>query len=211
MRTQEAFFKIDSCIRSEEEPSGGLVQFAKQPWFSTFPFSLLLQQQMTAQSPIHHPEGSVWAHTLLVVDESAKRKQYSSNPRVFMWAALLHDIGKPATTRMRRGKITAYSHDRKGAELVRSFLSALTDDSELIERVSWLVRYHMQLLYVVNSLPFQDLNGMMEHTSIRDVALLGYCDRLGRLGADSDAERKTVSVFLQKCGESPALPWLAQT
>lgn len=210
MQAQEAFAQINSCITLEEKPSERLTLLAKQPWFGTFPFSLLLEQKKTAQSPVHHPEGNVWAHTLLVVDESASRKKYSSDPRVFMWAALLHDIGKPSTTKVRRGKITAYDHDRKGAELSRKFLAALTDESDFINRVSWLVRYHMQILYVVQSLPFQDLPGMMEHTCVRDAALLGYCDRLGRLGSDAAAERKMVSAFLQKCGESSVLPWLTR-
>lgn len=203
MELEEAFQKIDACITSEEKPSGELRVLARQPWFGACPFSLLSKQQKTAQSPVHHPEGSVWAHTLLVVDESAQRKQYSRDPRVFMWAALLHDIGKPSVTKVRHGKITAYDHDRAGAGLAREFLAALTGDTELIERVSWLVRYHMQLLYVVKSLPFQDIGGMKRHTSIFDVALLGYCDRLGRLGAVPSAERELVRTFLRKCGEDP--------
>lgn len=52
----------------------------------------------TEQSLLHHPEGDVWNHTLLVVDEAANVKNKSTDAAVFMWAALLHDIGKPDTT-----------------------------------------------------------------------------------------------------------------
>jgi putative nucleotidyltransferase with HDIG domain len=55
---------------------------------------------------------------LLVVDEAAKRKAYSTDQRVFMWAALLHDIGKPASTRLRKGRITAYNHDKNRGQAV---------------------------------------------------------------------------------------------
>lgn len=34
----------------------------------------------TAQSPVHHPEGNVWNHTMLVVDEAAKRRAESKDP-----------------------------------------------------------------------------------------------------------------------------------
>ncbi len=205
----QGFQEIEKCIMSDGTPSGRLRSLAKQPWFEAFPFSMLLEEQKTEQSPVHHPEGDVWEHTLLVVDEAAKRKAYSSNPRVFMWAALLHDIGKPKTTKIRKGRITAYDHDKKGAELAHMFLYKLTDEVDFIEDVIWLVRFHMQILYVTKSLPFADLRGMREHTDLRDIALLGYCDRLGRTGVDAQAERNTVLIFLQRCQEKTDLPWLS--
>jgi hypothetical protein len=86
---------MDRCLLREERPSGELEALARREAFGRFPFSLLLAEKTAEQSPEHHPEGSVWNHTMLVVDEAAGRKQYSSDSRVFMWAALLHDIGKP--------------------------------------------------------------------------------------------------------------------
>lgn len=186
----------------DDAPSAALSAFAAEGKFDEFPFSLLLEQQHTEQSPVHHPEGNVWNHTLLVVDCAAARRDRSADPRAFMWAALLHDIGKPAATKIRRGKITAYDHDKIGAKLTRRFLSALTEDTGLIERVAWLVRYHMQILYVVKNLPFQDLGDMKAHTDFREVALLGLCDRLGRTGVNPDAEEKNIRLFLQKCGHT---------
>lgn len=208
MLIKRGFQEIQECIMYDKKPSTRLRSFAKQPWFEAFPFSMLRKEQSTGQSPVHHPEGNVWEHTLLVVDEAARRKDYSTNSRVFMWAALLHDIGKPETTKVRRGRITAYDHDKRGAELARKFLSALTDEGDFIENVAWLVRFHMHILYVTKSLPFADLPEMKRHTDVRDAALLGYCDRLGRTGADPGTEREAVLTFLQKCREKTDLPWL---
>lgn len=205
----QGFQKIETCILSDAKPSSQLRSFAEQLWFKAFPFSMLLEEQKTEQSPVHHPEGSVWEHTLLVVNEAAKRKEYSTNPRAFLWAALLHDIGKPETTAIRKGRITAYDHDKVGAELVRTFLSKLTDEVDFIETVAWLVRFHMQILYVTRSLPFADIPRMREYTNLRDVALLGYCDRLGRTGADRQAERNAILMFLERCHEKTDLPWLS--
>lgn len=208
MQIEGAFEIIQECILSDPKPSTRLRSLSGQPWFKTFPLSMILEEQRTAQSPVHHPEGNVWEHTLMVVDEAAIRKGYSTDPRAFMWAALLHDIGKPETTKINKGKITAYNHDRKGADLARKFLSALTDEADFIEHVAWLIRYHMQILYAAKSLPFLDIPGMKAHTSIPDIALLSYCDRLGRMGVDRNAERKAVLFFLQNCHIKSDLPWL---
>lgn len=204
----QGFQEIETCILSDATPSQRLRLLADQPWFEAFPFSMLLAEQKTEQSPVHHPEGNVWEHTLLVVDEAAKRKAYSTNPRAFLWAALLHDIGKPETTAIRKGRITAYDHDKKGADLARTFLSKLTNEVDFIENVAWLVRFHMHILYVTRSLPFADIPEMRKHTDLKDIALLGYCDRLGRTGADCQAEQNAILTFLQKCHEKTDLPWL---
>ena len=86
----------------------------------------------------------------------------------------------------------------------------MTDEADFVNKVMWLVHYHMQVLYVIKDLPFQDISGMRERVSIYDVALLGYCDRLGRTGANTDVERNNVSVFLEKCNERINAPWLRQ-
>ncbi|MEC8360093.1 MAG: hypothetical protein VXZ92_09950, partial [SAR324 cluster bacterium] len=51
------------------------------------------------QDPTWHPEGCVWTHTLMVVDEAAKlRVGEEKNDLFLMFGALCHDFGKPATT-----------------------------------------------------------------------------------------------------------------
>lgn len=133
----------------------------------------------TAHSPVHPPEGNVWNHTMLVVDEAAKRRAESKDPAALMWAALLHDVGKPDTTRVRKGKITSYGHETLGAELARRFLQRFSADQDLIGRVCALIRYHMQVLFVGKGMPFADVNGMRENADLEEVALLGLCDRYG--------------------------------
>ena len=133
------------------------------------------------------------------------------NPKKAKRAGLLHDIGKPSTTKIRKGRITSYAHDLEGAELALAFLSDLTDETKLAEKTMWLVRFHMQLLFVTRDMPFQDIPGMRAHTYIPEVALLSYCDRLGRIGADSAAERRNLIAFLEKCQERTDLPWLKET
>lgn len=197
---KELFQKIDTHLLQDVKPSEYLEKLDDSS-LAEFPFSMLERLKSTQQSPQHHPEGNVWNHTMLVVDEAAIRKSQSSSERVFQWAALLHDIGKPETTRVRKGKITAYGHEKLGAQLAEKFLNTFEESQDFINHVCALIRWHMQVLHVVKSLPYADIKSMKEQVSPRDVALLGMCDRLGRLGADKKDVEKSIAEFLEKCRE----------
>jgi len=193
------FEEIDTHLLSDERPSRFFHNLDKPLFESSHPFTMLSGLKNIKQSPIHHPEGSVWNHTLLVLDEAAARKGRATDSRVFMWAALLHDIGKAVTTRVRKGKITSYDHDKEGAGMARAFLREF-EDEPFISKVAALVRWHMQILFVVKNMRFADLDNMWDQTDVKDVALLGLCDRLGRLGVNERAEEETIQLFLKKAG-----------
>ncbi len=194
----DIFAQFDKHLLKDEQPSLYFNEISKTTVFEQYPLMMLDKLKQTMQSPKHHPEGNVWNHTMLVVDEAAKIKSQSSDIKVFMWAALLHDIGKPDTTRERKGKITSYDHDKVGAELARKFLIEFIDDKVFIDKVVELIRWHMQILFVVNNLPFADIKTMKKKTDIKEVALLGLCDRLGRLEVNRTDEEKNILMFLQK-------------
>ncbi len=195
----EIFTEMDMHLLKDDQPSIYFNEISETPFFDQYPFKMLNRIKQTDQSPKHHPEGNVWNHTMMVLDEAAKVKNQSHDTRAFMWAALLHDIGKPDTTRNNKGKITAYDHDKLGAELVRKFLMEVTEDEAFVEKVVELVRWHMQILFVVNDLPFADVKTMKKKTDIKEIALLGFCDRMGRLGADRNKEESNIKKFIQKC------------
>lgn len=194
----EVFKDIENHLLYDDKPSSYLNYISETEPFKDYPFKWLNDMKYTMQSPKHHPEGSVWNHTMLVLDEAAKEKHKSKDKRVFMWAALLHDIGKPGTTKIRKGRITSYDHDKLGAKMAKEFLSEFSQDSEFIEAVSNLVRWHMQILFVVKGLSFGDIESMKKHTDLEEVALLGLCDRMGRTGADRNEETKNINLFLDK-------------
>lgn len=198
--TKEIFFyEINNHLLLDEKPSDYFNTIRDTKIFREHPFSMLYRTWETEQSPTHHPEGNVWNHTMLVVDKSAKLKNKSKDGKVFMWAALLHDIGKPDTTRNKKGKITSYDHEKVGAVLTREFLNEFTTDKGFIERVVGLVRWHMQILHVVKNLPFADIEAMKEETDVKEIALLGFCDRLGRLKVNISKEKENIDLFLKKC------------
>lgn len=195
---QELYDKIIKHLLEDTTPSEFFNSISKETIFRVHPFKMLLKLKRTEQSAKYHPEGNVWNHTMLVLDEAAIVREQSSNPLAFMWAALLHDIGKPDTTRNKKGKITSYDHDSVGAKLSKEFLQIFTDDKELIEKVSSLVRYHMHMLYVLNNLQFGNVRKLIEEVDIKEIALLCRCDRMGRTGVNREMEEENYRKFLSK-------------
>ena len=202
---QALFHNITQHLIQDEKSSRYLNTLLDNKSFREYPFEMLYQLRGTEQSPIHHPEGDAWAHVMLVVNEAAKIRHLSTNAVVFMLAALLHDIGKPSTTRVRRGRITSYDHDKVGEKLAIELLEACIFDNEVkeadmsrqdfIQAVSSLVRYHMHVLFITKDLPYADRKGLLANVDIKDVALLGYADRMGRTKVDRDRVRKDVETF----------------
>ncbi|SHI60570.1 HDIG domain-containing protein [Clostridium cavendishii DSM 21758] len=180
MEILEVVNEIEKHLLEDKKPSIYLNEAKNKGFFKIQGIEVLNELENIPQSPKHHPEGNVWNHTLLVVDEAAKYKDLSSDARVFMWAALIHDIGKEKTTMNKEGRITAYDHDRVGAEMARRMLRKISEDIVFNEKVVNLVRYHMQYLYVSKRLPFSDIKAMSENSNPEDIALLSLCDRFGR-------------------------------
>lgn len=196
---EHLFSEIKKHLLADEKPSVYLESISDMPSFREHPFNVLYNLKTAEQSPVHHGEGNAWVHTMLVVDYAASEKHRSKNEAVFMWAALLHDIGKPPTTKVRKGKITSYDHEKVGAELAGEFLREFFADDGFINDVCALVRWHMQILHVVRGMSFADIKSMKGDADVNEVALLGFCDRMGRKGSDIEKEKHNISVFLERC------------
>lgn len=199
------FEEFEEHLMKDEKPSIYFNEIINDDNIATvYPYTLLSALIDTKQSPEHHPEGNVWIHTLLVLDNAAKVKGLSENPRAFMWGALLHDLGKAPATKIKKGKITSYDHDKIGAVLCRKFLEEFTADDEFISQVTALVRWHMQTLFVMKDLPYGDVKGMSSEISFKEIALLSQCDRLGRGKLNErkiKEEKENIKVFMRKCEE----------
>ena len=193
------FEEIQAHLLTDDAPADYFNRISKKEIFSEYPFFMLNRLKEVPQSPKHHPEGNVWNHTMLVVDEAARKKTESRNPVAFMWAALLHDIGKAETTNNEKGRITAYNHEKVGALQAADFLKDFMENKMLIHQVTALIRWHMQILFVVKSMKFADIKTMMKETDMEEIALLGYCDRMGRLNANRKEENENLRIFMEKC------------
>jgi poly(A) polymerase len=92
----------------------------------------------------HGQHKDVYAHTLQVLDQAIDLEDDGPD-LVLRWAAVLHDIGKPATRRfVGGGRVTFHHHEVEGARLARKRLKALRYPSALIEDVAQLVFLHLR-------------------------------------------------------------------
>lgn len=153
----------------------------------------------------HHPEGSVWNHTMMVLDVAATLRSQSKHPLIFMLAALCHDLGKPLVTKELPHKIISYNHEKRGVEPTISFLSRLTDDTEIIQNVSTLVKEHMQpfLFYrskdKISEKAFRKLAKRLQQAGgIHELLLLSEADRRGRAIDEDKKDFDTIRNFFTK-------------
>ena len=90
------------------------------------------------RDPAHHHK-DVYAHTVAVVEGCPP------DDAVLRMAALLHDIGKPATRRfVADGKVTFHHHEVVGARMARARLTALRYPTRAVEQISQLVLLHLR-------------------------------------------------------------------
>lgn len=115
-----------------------------------------------AQPPQYHPEGDVWQHTLLLLEQL-----HQPTPTLAL-GALLHDVGKPATFR-RAERIRFDGHVEEGVRLARVILTRLRFSREEIEQVEALIDNHMR---------FKDVKRMKESTLKRFLRLPEFEEHL---------------------------------
>ncbi|MFC5791477.1 CCA tRNA nucleotidyltransferase [Agromyces tardus] len=97
----------------------------------------------------HHHHKDVYEHSLTVLDQAIDyelaRGKLDSPDLIVRLAALLHDIGKPATRRLEPGGVVSFHHhDLVGAKLAKKRLRALRFDNDTINAVSRLIELHLR-------------------------------------------------------------------
>jgi poly(A) polymerase len=92
----------------------------------------------------HHQHKDVYQHSLTVLRQAIALEDDGPD-LVLRWAALLHDIGKPATRRHEaNGGVSFHHHEVIGAKMVRKRLRALKYSKQMIEDISQLVYLHLR-------------------------------------------------------------------
>ena len=115
-----------------------------------------------AQPPEFHPEGDVWVHTLLLLEQLRQ-----PTPTLAL-GALLHDVGKPPTFRV-ADRIRFDGHVEEGVRLAHAILTRLRFSRDEIEQVEALIDNHMR---------FKDVHRMKESTLKRFLRLPQFDEHL---------------------------------
>jgi putative nucleotidyltransferase with HDIG domain len=116
------------------------------------------------QPPQFHPEGDVWLHTLLLLEQLPA----GSSPEL-AWGALLHDVGKPATFRVAPDRIRFDGHVEVGMSIAREICGRMRFSNETTEQILRLVENHMR---------FADVERMKESTLKRFFRLPRFAEHL---------------------------------
>jgi len=139
-----------------------------------------------AQPPQYHPEGDVFVHTLLLLENLP----YPCPPTL-AWGALLHDVGKPATFRVAPDRIRFDRHVEVGVKIAEDICERLRFSNHDAAQVLALVDNHMRFGHVWR---------MKESTLKKFMRLPGFDQHLALHRADSLASHRNLSTyhFLQK-------------
>jgi tRNA nucleotidyltransferase (CCA-adding enzyme) len=141
--------ELRKWLLKAEKPSLGF-QLARDIGVIQRDYPELLVLKETPQEPEWHPEGDVWIHTLMVIDEAAHLIRRVDNPvpqedRItVMLGALCHDVGKPAVTKVVDGRIRSHEHEAGGEEPAKSLLAHWAFGADVEQGVIAIVKNHLR-------------------------------------------------------------------
>ncbi|OLL81005.1 tRNA nucleotidyltransferase [Pseudonocardia sp. Ae168_Ps1] len=99
---------------------------------------------MQLETDEHMQHKDVYTHSLVVMEQAIERETDGPDLTLRL-AALLHDIGKPATRRKEPdGRVSFHHHEVVGAKMTRKRMRALKYPKALIDDVSQLVYLHLR-------------------------------------------------------------------
>ncbi len=159
------------------------------------------------QEPEWHPEGDVWVHTLLVVDEARRRIDDLDHPRqvVVMLGALCHDLGKPSTTAFIDGRIRSIDHEQSGVAPAAAVLDRLNVNSiggyDVRHQVLGIVAHHLKP-GMFRQAPTPVSDGAFRRLSQKvDLALLARVAKADCLGRGGGFDCSAMDWFLERARE----------
>ena len=145
------------------------------------------------QPPEFHPEGDVFIHTLLLLDNLP-----NPCPMTLAWGALLHDVGKPPTFRVAPDRIRFDGHVEVGVKMAERICRSLRFSNHETEQILALVDNHMR---------FGDAIRMKESTLKKFMRLPAFDEHLALHRADCLASHRNLSTYQfvqRKRAEIPA-------
>jgi tRNA nucleotidyltransferase (CCA-adding enzyme) len=199
---ERLFAEFKKLFLKADKPSVGLEWMRRLGMLRFFPELAALVG--VPQEAEWHPEGDVWTHTLLVVDQAARLRTpaYTEGENLaLMLAALCHGLAKAFTTAHEGGRWRSPAHDVKGERPTRAFLDRITRETDLIEAVVTLVREHLK------PAALHKARHEIKPGAIRRLALRADIEKLVRLARADHLGRTTEEAL---AGLFPAGEWLLE-
>jgi tRNA nucleotidyltransferase (CCA-adding enzyme) len=146
---ERVFGEIEKLLLQARRPSLGFA-LMREWGMLTRVAPELAPLKATAQEPEWHPEGDVWTHTLLALDQATPLLEGLDRPRALavMLGVLCHDLGKPQTTRVIDGRIRSLGHEEAGVRPTRDLLDRWNVHTlggyDVREQVLGLVANHLK-------------------------------------------------------------------
>lgn len=159
------------------------------------------------QEPEWHPEGDVWVHTLMVIDQARQRIDDldRADQLTVMLGAVTHDFGKPATTAFIDGRIRSRNHEEEGVAPSAAFLDRLNVHSiagkDVRGRVLGLVAHHLKpgMLYKARH---ELTDGAFRRLALKaDLELLARVAKSDCLGRTGTFDCSAMDWFLARARE----------
>jgi len=139
-----------------------------------------------------HPEGDVFVHTLLLLDNLPH-----PCPPTLAWGALLHDVGKPPTFRVAPDRIRFDNHVEIGVKMAADICERLRFSNDETAQILALVENHMR---------FGHATRMKESTLKKFLRMPAFDQHLALHRADCLASHRNLSTYeflRQKLAEIP--------
>ena len=143
------------------------------------------------QEPEWHPEGDVWVHTLMVIDEARTRIDDLARPQqvAVMLGAVCHDLGKPPTTAFVDGRIRSIDHEQAGVEPATALLDRLNvhtmDGFDVRKQVLGITAHHLKPgMFGMSKTPVSDgaFRRLAQKVDLELLARVAKSDCMGRSG-----------------------------
>jgi poly(A) polymerase len=144
------------------------------------------------QPPQFHPEGDVFVHTLLLLENLPH-----PCPTTLAWGALLHDVGKPPTFRVAPDRIRFDGHVEVGIKMAQQICRRLRFSNEDTEQIMALVANHMR---------FADVEKMKQSTLKRFMRLPRFQEHLKLHWLDCQSSHSDLRLYnfvREKLAETP--------
>jgi poly(A) polymerase len=133
------------------------------------------------QPPQFHPEGDVWTHTLMLLDQLEPGCSMT-----LAWGALLHDVGKPPTFRVAPDRIRFDGHVEVGVAMAAEICRRFRFSNEETRQITALVENHMR---------FADAERMRSSTLKRFFRLEGFDEHLALHRMDALASNRNLQFW----------------